>query len=148
MNKCANYQRAAQALAVDTKLHKLFDDTRHEGKNEMTYTIQQNSHSSDSDMSISDHEDNDDEQEYAELDVGVNQAMEEDDDYLSSDEEEDKYYVEDDDEEEVNDEVNMNAYVTDDTSQKTEQGGVLHVVHAWIQQAQPEKVSSAYQKSS
>ena len=35
----------------------------------------------------------------------------------------------------------------DGASQPTEQGGVLHVVHGWIQQAQPEKVSGPYVSS-
>jgi len=37
--KCAHYQLAGQSLAADTNLHKRFDDTRHEGKNEMDYIV-------------------------------------------------------------------------------------------------------------
>jgi hypothetical protein len=35
--KCSDYQLAVQALAAESKLHKLFDETRHEGKNVMDY---------------------------------------------------------------------------------------------------------------
>jgi hypothetical protein len=49
-------------------------------------------------------------------------------------------YVDEDD-----NEINMEAYNTIDLDsnglQKTEQGGVLHLVHGWMQQAHPERVS-------
>ena len=32
-----NYQLAVQALCVDTKLHKLYDESCHKGKNEMDF---------------------------------------------------------------------------------------------------------------
>ena len=153
-NKCDNYQRAAQALVVDTRLHLLFDDTRHEGTNEMKYDVEDDTGSSDSDMSISDDEYDDDEDNNGEdndcelndgiPDVVFAQSMEVDEEIGLAVEEEDLCYTDEVGEEDNSDEANLSAYVINDASQPTEQGGVLHVVHGWIQQAQPEKVSCPY----
>ena len=45
---------------VDTQLHLLFNDTCHEGTNEMSYNIEEDTTSSDSNMLISDNEYDDD----------------------------------------------------------------------------------------
>lgn len=54
----------------------------------------------------------------------------------------DAHYVDDDD-----DEVNMGAYDTDNLDNnglsKTEQGGVVHLVHGWTQRGHPDEVCSA-----
>jgi hypothetical protein len=57
--KCENYQLAAQSLAVDVRLHTLFDESRHEGSNEMAYITagSKSAYASDSHMDTSeDHE--------------------------------------------------------------------------------------------
>ena len=115
----------------------------------MSYNVTKSSPASDSDMSMSDCEENDDELDKLDPDAGDEEAMVEEEDDLSSIEEQDWSDNEDEEdskEEDDDDEVNMQAYVTADSgdeSLKTEQGGVLHVVHGWIQQGQREKVSNA-----
>jgi hypothetical protein len=152
------------------KLHTLFDDTRHEGKNEMSYMAASSVSvdapvsdmavdAPDSDMSISEDDDSDNGgPEPDEAHVPYNwpereNAMEEDDntDFQDDncippevdsdlDSEGNIEYVQED-----NNEINLQAYVTPDSNsddlQKTEQGGVVHLVHGWIQQAHPERVS-------
>jgi hypothetical protein len=50
-------------------------------------------------------------------------------------------------EEDDEDEVNMQAYDTEDTSgsglQKSEQAGVVHLVHGWTQRGHPDEVCAA-----
>jgi hypothetical protein len=165
--KCLNYQLAVQALSVDTKLHKLYDETRHEGKNEMDFQIPHSAFNLDaggagpalpchsdadtsSDMSFSeeeressdrpvagDHEDHvstvsDEEGSFHDPgydDEAVDEMI------LGSDDE----YVEEDD-----NEINMGAYditnLDNNGLQKTEQAGVIHLVHGWTQQAHPDQV--------
>ena len=148
--KCENYQLAAQSLATDTKLHTLFDETRHEGKNEMVYMVPTSGSTdpsdSDSDMSISDEEDNHDGCGDQDVDIPYHEPedMDEDDNYVDLD---DSYPVPDGSIEyvcEEDNEINMQAYIAPDSSiqgsEQTEQGGVLHLVHGWIQQAHPERV--------
>jgi hypothetical protein len=147
---------AAQSLAVDMRLHTLFDESRHEGKNEMVYTAStsESAVASDSDMSMSKGEDSDNDQNEVEnlyLEP-EDDAMEEDnytdgqddrtpplEDNSDLDAEDNTNYIFEDD-----NEINMKAYVdlnsdTDDPK-KTEQGGVLHLVHGWIQRANPDRV--------
>jgi len=106
---------------------------------------------SDSDMSISDEEDcYTDQGEEDDFDANLksdnDDAMEEDDTPGESDSEsvqhDDVEYVDDED-----NEINMGAYDTDEVSanglQSTEQAGVLHLVHGWIQRGNPERVSMA-----
>ena len=133
----------------------------------MRYDIEEDTSSSDSNMSISDDEyddeednddednddednndeDNNDEPNNMNPDVAFSQPMEVDEGFGPADDEEDLCYTDEVEEEDNSDEANLSAYVFDDPSQPTEQGGVLHVVHGWIQQAQPEKVSSPYVSS-
>lgn len=171
-----------QSLAADTRLHTLFDETRHEGKNEMEYMASGSEprsytapspealDASDSDMSLSDDE-NGDEGHIHQGEVKVpcgdsdDDGMEEDDNTSSVDEnqprgEEDELGIglvnpnDSDDESEEgmyiyedDNETNLEAYIIPNSSaelpRKTEQGGVLHLVHGWIQQNQPEKVSTS-----
>ena len=61
--------------------------------------------------------------------------------------EEDLCYTNEVGDEDDSNEANLSAYVMDGASQLTEQDGVLYVVHGWIQQVQPEKVSGPYVSS-
>ena len=132
----------------------------------MSYDIEEDTDSSDSNMWISDNEyddneddneDNDDEvNDYEDIynkpnnvnpDVAFAQPMEVNKDFGPAVDEEDLCYTNKIGDEDDSDEANLSAYVMDSTSQPTEQDGVLHVVHGWIQQALPEKVSGPYVNS-
>lgn len=107
-------------------MHNTFDNTRHEGKNTMKYTgatgKKPESESSDMDES-------EDEMEVDDEDCTPQTE--------SSDSEDES---EDDDKDEINGEAYDNNELEGNGVQKSEQAGVLHLVHGWTQQAQPEKV--------
>lgn len=205
-----------QALSVDVKLHKLFDEARHEGKNEMDFappptelpfdTIptcaaegEDDAHSS-SDMCISSEDINDNNLRGDDLearDLGARFAGEDEgsvanymslssedinDSSLSGDElaernldarlegedegssRNDSLVIEDGDpewedetasdgeveytEEDDEDEINMEAYgsskVDENGVLKTEQGGVIHLVHGWTQRGHPNEVGQPF----
>lgn len=149
---------------MDTKLHKLFDDTRHEGKNEMDFlttelaspsatTVNPSfgapSHSPcgsaadpSSDMSISD----DSSSVSSVDDCAVDSPDGQDDSPCGDSDWEDESMSDDDAEylEEDDDEINMAAYDTANVENnglcKTEQAGVVHLVHGWTQRGHPNEV--------
>ena len=112
-----------------------------------------------SDMSISEEEDTNDgdsDQDEADLhfaediegkDSGDDEDVMDDDDDTDgeNDSDWDTDYV--DFVEEHDDEINMEAYDTEDVNanglQKTEQAGVLHLVHGWTQRGHPDEVCPA-----
>ena len=140
---------AVQSLAADTKLHMLFDETRHKGENVMDYKASslQSTLEADMDMSISEEEDMNSEQNKADLycntkvkgNEGRN-AMENDDQAWEDEKDcstEYKYIEEEDNK------INMEAYNTKDLKnglQKSEQAGVLHLIHRWTQRGHPDEV--------
>jgi len=148
--KCDNYQLAVQSLAADSRLHTLFDETRHKGKNTMDYTTPGQT------SVLVDYNIDDDSGEGQILqnnsaicldkaegtesdDIAMEDEVEVIDDAMEPDhlEDDDQYIeiIEDDDD--AYDTINLEG----NGLQKTEQGGVLHLVPGWIQQAQPKKVS-------
>jgi hypothetical protein len=177
--KCASYQLAVQALAAESKLHKLYDETRHEGKNVMVFEFQTTDPAivpissgasvslpdntevgSSSDMSISSEE----RENIGLQDCGVQTEIEglagcvavtddgdsnwEDDEFVPEvgdlDEEEmmsdcgDMCSGEDED-----DNINLDAYDSDVDAngiQKSEQAGVIYLVHGWTQRGHPDQV--------
>jgi hypothetical protein len=182
--KCIDYQLAVQALAVESKLHKLYDETRHEGKNEMDFEVQPtypavvaiSSSTSvslagdtevgcSSDMSISSDESNGSIFRGIDTEARNNGAAGyvavaddgdsnwEDDEFMldvrgvdckvetMSDRGEDCLGGDEDDN------INMEAYDRDvggNGVQKTEQAGVIHLVHGWTQRGHPNEVSRLF----
>jgi len=140
--KCENYQLAAQSLAVDVRLHTLFDESRHEGSNEMAYITagSKSAYASDSHMDTLKH----DKPKQINYMEGDDHTDYQDD----SDSQEDSDFDPDDRKERIyedDNEFNPQAYVPPDSDgddeHRREQGGVVHLVHGWIQQAHPERVS-------
>lgn len=150
--KCHSYQLAVQSLCSDAKLHTRFDRTRHEGKNMMDYTqpepetphkSEDDNHSEDddhSDMDLdtasddSDSEISSEAEDFSESPEGLESESEgSEDDYSDT--------CLSDREDEINDEAYDARQLEKNGLQRSEQAGVLHLVHGWIQQAQPEKVS-------
>src|SRR6266511_821797 len=129
----------------------LFDETRHEGENVMDYEASslESTLEADTDMSISEEEDTNSEQNAADLycdtEVKGNEgsnAMEDDNDPAWEDEKDcstEYEYIEEED-----DKINMEAYNTKDLNenglQKSEQAGVLHLVHGWTRRGHPDEV--------
>jgi len=141
---------AVQSLAADTKLHALFDETHHEGENIMDYQPPHLDSAMEvdavlSDMSVLEEEDvNESYSDLGEASCSCDtqtKGIEGDDDndpirddknldwVDDNDPEYDVKYIEKDDD----DKVNMEAYDTEDVSgsglQKSEQAGVVHLVH-------------------
>ena len=136
-------------------MHNLFDPKRHDGKNAMAYfPARVETNSPDSAMSISSVE----AEPSVQLSVTASARGLVEDDEAQDDDVDGNILVEsglkavytldtDDNQEyimEDDDDINIDAYApteSDDTTiPKTEQGGVAHLVHGWIQQRQPEKV--------
>lgn len=154
---------------MDTKLHKLFDKSRHEVKNEMDFvrphgelgfgtvpSSAADSHHLDvdasSDMSMSSDNNGSSLCEYdldaklegeRERSAGYDHLVVEDG---SPDWEDETMSDGDDDyiEEDEDDEINMEAYdaanVEENGLHQTEQAGVIHLVHGWTARGHPDEV--------
>jgi hypothetical protein len=176
--KCDNYQLAVQALAAESKLHKLYNETRHKGKNEMDFEVQPTDPtviatssgapvsladdievSCSSDKSISSEESDDRKFRDFEIEPTVEKAADDSDSNWEDDEimfgiqdlgSEDERTSDSGEEflgegEDCN--INVEAYesgVDRNGIHKTEQAGVIHLVHRWTQRGHPDEVSCLF----
>jgi len=151
-------------LAADTRLHALFDKMRHEGEIIMDYEPPHLDLAMEVDAALSDmlvSEEEDVNASYGDPGEGSHscdaetKGIEGDDDNGPVPDDKNPDWVDHDDpeydvkyiEEDHDDEVNMEAYDTEDINrsglQKSEQAGVVHLVHGWTQQGHPDDVHAA-----